>query len=273
MSWIFQGNPKYFDIDDYLSRCATLIYWRAPRHRGAIELGDRAYIWRAGALSGVVAVGEIIELPIERSHVRFREALSENLWHDKVPDPTEKVVGIEPHEVRLAEYEGMISRATLVNDAVLKESTIIRAPQGTVFRLTPQQGKSLSSYWRHGVSGLEASAKQKGHLEGAVSVKFHRSRERKSGLRHKKIEQFRARNNGSLFCQMCGLEPGRQYPEELAESVIEVHHLKPLSEASSPRPTDLDELLVVCANCHRAIHSSTEVEENTKLLKAKVGGE
>jgi predicted HNH restriction endonuclease len=41
----------------------------------------------------------------------------------------------------------------------------------------------------------------------------------------------------------------------------------PLSQAESPRKTTLDDLAVVCANCHRAIHSTSRVEENFAALK------
>jgi hypothetical protein len=36
MSWIFQGNPNRFDIDDYLSRY-TYIYWSAPTNQKEFE--------------------------------------------------------------------------------------------------------------------------------------------------------------------------------------------------------------------------------------------
>lgn len=39
MAWIFQGNPKIFDIDDYLARYPELVYWRAPRYQREIAVG------------------------------------------------------------------------------------------------------------------------------------------------------------------------------------------------------------------------------------------
>jgi hypothetical protein len=47
VAWVFQGNPKIFDIDDYVARYPELIYWRTPRHQSQITVGDRAIIWRA----------------------------------------------------------------------------------------------------------------------------------------------------------------------------------------------------------------------------------
>lgn len=48
MGWVFQGSPKQFDIDDYLSRYPELIYWRTPRYAADIAIGDRIFVWRAG---------------------------------------------------------------------------------------------------------------------------------------------------------------------------------------------------------------------------------
>lgn len=36
---------------------------------------------------------------------------------------------------------------------------------------------------------------------------------------------------------------------------IECHHVKPLSEIEIERKTRLDDLALVCANCHRMIHA------------------
>jgi hypothetical protein len=269
LNWIFQGNPKYFDIAAYLSRFPNLIYWRTPTNQQEIQLGDRAYIWRAGPQAGVVAVGEIVELPIARSEVEFPEALSDELWNRDKPDPDEKVVGIKVDEIRLNEEEAMLSRAMLVSDPVFQENAIVRAPQGTVFRLTSQQAERLSSYWLRKIpSNSESNTRE--FTEGAVAYRRHKVRERSSALRAEKIAEFRA-NYGKLCCEICNLEPRENYPEEFAASVLEIHHSKPLSDAKSPRPTTLDELLVLCANCHRAIHSSTDLEENTKKLMKKFG--
>ena len=73
--WVFQGNPKIFDMDDYLSRYTRLIYWRTNRYVDQIGLGDSVFIWRAGAQAGVVAVGRVTELPIAARSVAHREAL------------------------------------------------------------------------------------------------------------------------------------------------------------------------------------------------------
>lgn len=55
-------------------------------------------------------------------------------------------------------------------------------------------------------------------------------------------------------CFACGLEPLQLYGE--AGSIIEVHHLEPVSLLSEPRPYDpRTDLVPLCPNCHRAVHT------------------
>jgi len=66
------------------------------------------------------------------------------------------------------------------------------------------------------------------------------------------------------------LEFGRVYGPAL-EDFCEVHHLVPLGKDSGERVTSLEDLAVLCANCHRAIHrlgpSMPTVPELRRLLE------
>jgi len=55
-------------------------------------------------------------------------------------------------------------------------------------------------------------------------------------------------------CYACGCEPKTTYGD--AGSIIEVHHLEPVSLLSEPRPYDpRTDLVPLCPNCHRAVHT------------------
>jgi len=55
-------------------------------------------------------------------------------------------------------------------------------------------------------------------------------------------------------CEICGFDFAERYGE-FARYCLEVHHLKLISSAEKRgRTTTLDDLLVVCPNCHRALH-------------------
>lgn len=61
-----------------------------------------------------------------------------------------------------------------------------------------------------------------------------------------------------MRCVVCRLDFGERYGSA-GEGYIEVHHLNPLAEredtiAGTPIMTKLDEVVPLCANCHRVIH-------------------
>ena len=60
-------------------------------------------------------------------------------------------------------------------------------------------------------------------------------------------------DTGRLCCEVCDFDFEAQFGPQLA-GFCEVHHVVPLAEAGAVRDTDLNDLAVLCANCHRAIH-------------------
>ena len=90
-------------------------------------------------------------------------------------------------------------------------------------------------------------------VEGQPRLKLHLSRERASGLARAKKEEF-ARLHERLYCEQCGLRPDEVYGPDIGHACIEVHHKAPLHERSTESETTLDDLMCVCANCHRIIH-------------------
>ena len=62
-SWIYQGNPKNFDIDQYIST-HQFIYWYSPIHKNEIKVGDEV-LTTAGIIGKVKTMGEnFIDLEI-----------------------------------------------------------------------------------------------------------------------------------------------------------------------------------------------------------------
>lgn len=265
MAWIFQGNPKKFDVDDYLARYPELIYWRVPRYRAVIAVGDRAFIWRSGAESGVIASGTVVEAPTSIDDVRHPEALGDDLWVAEAPERRESKVGIALDSVRLSPAEGMLSRSLVKDDAILGHGQIITIPNGTVFPLSDTERNRIETLWAS-MTDAEPNISEPSASEGRLQIRAHRRRERSQYLVKTKIAEFR-RVYGSLRCEICGLPERGRYPEALAASIFEVHHTSPLSAATTPRRTTLTDLAVVCASCHRAIHATPDVEANTRTIR------
>jgi hypothetical protein len=60
-------------------------------------------------------------------------------------------------------------------------------------------------------------------------------------------------------CEVCGEDQTERYGET-GKSCVEVHHLRPLSKnKKAPRKVTIKDVAVVCANCHRVIHSSGRI--------------
>ena len=63
-AWIFQGNPKYYDVAG-AARTLPRIDWVVREYKTHIEAGDTAYIWETGGagfvaravVTGVLALG------------------------------------------------------------------------------------------------------------------------------------------------------------------------------------------------------------------------
>ncbi len=266
MGWLFQGNPEQYDIDEYMACYPELIYWRTPNYSSDIAVGDRVFMWRSAVNSGVIAIGSVVELPTIASKVRHPEALGTPLWKTAQPDPSELKTGIHLDDVRLTMQENMIPRDWVKNDPVLSQHQLIRAGLGTVFKLTPSETEILERMWGNVHTGSNAGTLSA--IEGALRAHFRR--ERSSKIRANKLEQFRSAH-GMLYCEVCGEKEQARYPKETADRIFEVHHLKPLAQATAPILTTLDDLAILCANCHRAIHTTHDVDENFALLTKHFG--
>lgn len=91
-------------------------------------------------------------------------------------------------------------------------------------------------------------------LEGEVRERLVRHRKREQRLRKAKIKAVLA-DTGRLQCQVpgCGFDFFKVYGEP-GRDFAHVHHLSPLSDRTENDDTRLEDLAVVCANCHAVIH-------------------
>lgn len=72
--WIFQGNPKIYNITNAL-KAGHLKSWKVAAHKDKIKPGDKVIIWQTGDQAGCYAlakvtseVGKIEEAPFEMQH-------------------------------------------------------------------------------------------------------------------------------------------------------------------------------------------------------------
>lgn len=129
--WIFQGNPKYYRLLDAI-RDLEEICWLVTRHTKDIQVGDGVLIWMSGKDAGVYAVAEVIESP------HLLETIPEpDYWLEATRFKQDK-----PH-VKLRFIRKLLGqplrRFELKHDRILRDLLVIRAPNSTNFRVTPEQ--------------------------------------------------------------------------------------------------------------------------------------
>lgn len=101
--------------------------------------------------------------------------------------------------------------------------------------------------------------------EGKVIFKYHKRIERNSKIINKKKLTY-LRKYGKLDCEVCGFDFKYHYGE-FGEGFIECHHKNPLSTLTEETETSLDDLALVCANCHRMLHRKMDAN-NIEVLKS-----
>lgn len=89
--------------------------------------------------------------------------------------------------------------------------------------------------------------------EGKVATRIHRYRERDRRL----VDEAKAqalKKHGRLFCAVCDFDFSMKYGE-LGVNLIDVHHTKPVHTLGPGEKTKVADLILLCSNCHRVVHS------------------
>jgi len=88
--------------------------------------------------------------------------------------------------------------------------------------------------------------------EGKKLLKKHLQIERNVSLISAAKKRFLA-SHGHLYCEICGFDFQSIYGK-LGEGFIEAHHMKPVSEMKEGDKTRIEDIIMVCSNCHSMIH-------------------
>lgn len=90
--------------------------------------------------------------------------------------------------------------------------------------------------------------------EGRIAYRLHVARERNRALVRRKKEQALERD-GRLVCEVCAFDFKERYGD-LGDGFIECHHTVPIHTLQEGAQTRLEDVALVCSNCHRMIHRS-----------------
>ncbi len=150
-AWIFQGNPKRFDIDRYLLqqfRSTRELGWTVPKSaQDQISVGDQAFMWRADGRvpqsGGLIAVGSVIASP------SYLPGTVPSLWTEDEPAAKDIAlrVGIRLDELRPTPQQGMVLRVDLENDPVLRSLRILHFRAVTISPVSVSEASELLRRW------------------------------------------------------------------------------------------------------------------------------
>ncbi|ARU62670.1 hypothetical protein CBW65_18080 [Tumebacillus avium] len=88
--------------------------------------------------------------------------------------------------------------------------------------------------------------------EGRKMMRLHLVRERNHKLIALAKENYK-RIHGKLICEICRFDFEENYGI-VGRDYIEGHHIVPMSELSEDHQTKVEDIALVCANCHRMLH-------------------
>ncbi|MEK4245294.1 HNH endonuclease [Psychrobacillus sp. FSL K6-2684] len=89
-------------------------------------------------------------------------------------------------------------------------------------------------------------------VEGKRKLRTHIVRERNPKIIKLAKERFKVQY-GRLFCEVCDFDFFEKYGE-LGEDFIEGHHIIPVSELKEGQSTRVEDIALVCSNCHKMLH-------------------
>jgi 5-methylcytosine-specific restriction protein A len=108
--------------------------------------------------------------------------------------------------------------------------------------------------------------------EGRLLTRLDKTRERNTAAVQKKKRHV-LKATARPQCDVCKFDFRDTYGD-LGEGFAECHHTVPLAQLAESQRTRLQDLAVVCANCHRMIHRSkpmASIKEMQALVLAKRG--
>jgi hypothetical protein len=245
--WVIRGRSDQNDWERMLVPGKSN-HWHSAKLPRGLESGDRIFCWESGAPRRMVGLAELVS-----------------------PNTGQNEDGETLFEVRYLthRFAVMPTIKELRQVPVVENASFLKlGPATTILNLTQEQGEALYQFlsvrnpdcariWPDIVADLSAHFLPDldgdfTALEGASGRVDHLRRERSRELVDRKKRAVLMATN-RLECEACGFDFAGVYGPR-GSNFCEVHHLQPLSDVHSEVETLLEDLAIVCSNCHRMLH-------------------
>jgi 5-methylcytosine-specific restriction protein A len=261
-SYLLPWNPKKSSFtDERLADSLTgkeegLTNWSLGQRKVAPEVGSTVFLVRVGARNGVKVTGI----------VGMGKVTGESYWAEDWRETGEDVIYFPIRFDFL--IDAITEPARVLSTEQLENSGLAhtnwRHLQGSVFELKdPSDAEKILVLLDQELEPFDPIdlAWSEGNRK---KLSEHYRTERSATLVRKKKEQL-LRRTGRLACEICGFDFATIYGKRL-EGFIEAHHLVPLGELKERSRSTLSDLILVCANCHRALHHKISVKKLRRLV-------
>ncbi|MFJ7931519.1 HNH endonuclease [Peribacillus sp. NPDC096448] len=237
-TWIFQGNPNVFDIDNYVTN-HRYIWWslRQEHFSDTIEINDEVFLWRSDGgkqgTGGILAKAKVVGLHNDRTDDENAKAY----WHTDDWENPYLAVKLEVLEVRLE--AGFISRLSLLEHPVLKDLFILRLRQQTNYLIPPEHANELQKLWTSSNRNIQNEI-DLNNMENIFNYEMTKT---------EKEQIIKSRIGQSTFkktllavekkCSLCGVSD---------ERFLIASHIKPWSQSNNQERLDVNNGLLLCPN-------------------------
>ncbi|MDP2490733.1 HNH endonuclease [Vibrio splendidus] len=135
----------------------------------------------------------------------------------------------------------------------------------------PGWGNESKHVWDNSIENNSENScdDESSYPEGKEIYRKHRNYERSKAV-VLKAKNLRLASTGKLDCEVCGFDFVNIYGD-LGYGYIEAHHKLPVSQVPKGHRTKVNDLALVCANCHRMLHRGKKLltVEKLKISLAK----
>jgi predicted RNA-binding protein with PUA-like domain len=136
-TWIFQANPKRYDIERSL-RAEREELWNLRQHAKAVKAGDRALIWLSGPKAGIYAIGTVLADPI----IQADTPTGIGYWVSKREG--QRAIARVPVRYERILLDRPLQKVFLDADLALQGLRILHFPRGTVFAVTEAEWQAIA---------------------------------------------------------------------------------------------------------------------------------
>lgn len=219
-------------------------------------VGDQVLFYLSAPLSALVARGTVTSPPKRRNNPRAR-------WYGHYMADIDAIT-LLPRRIPVRELKAEFPQWRWLLSPI-KSS---RIPEDIVAPLEALIANVASAANETTIPDIDEDAFAA--VEGGTEWSHHLRRERSAKLGRRKRNAV-LRETGALACEVCGFDFVEKYGT-VGEGFCELHHLLPLANTAQRRKTRLEDLAVVCSNCHRIIHRTKPMLTPQQLRKRVASG-